>query len=153
LMSEVPAVVGHFKPMVLLPASLITQLTPEQLEAVILHELMHIRRHDYLVNILQICCETLFFFNPAIWWLSRSIRIEREHCCDEAVTQRSGDKVQYARALVRLAELRLGPGTTLALAANGSSLKKRITRLLGAERPHFSFPGWGGAACMVLLIG
>jgi beta-lactamase regulating signal transducer with metallopeptidase domain len=152
-LSEVPAVIGHFKPIVLLPVAILTQLTPQQLEAVILHELMHVRRNDYLVNLLQVACETLFFFNPAIWWLSRSIRSEREHCCDELVAAYNQDKVGYAKALVRLEELRLGSAGAIALSATGSSLKRRITRLLSPERTHFSLPAWHGVAGTFLLIG
>ena len=74
-------------------------LAPQQLEAVLAHELAHIRRHDYLVNVLQMMAETLFFYHPAIWWASRRIRVERELCCDDVAVQACGDVVCYAHAL------------------------------------------------------
>ena len=76
-------VVGWLRPVILLPASALTGLAPSQLEAVIAHELAHIRRHDYLVNLFQTTVETLLFYHPASWWISRQIRAEREHCCDD----------------------------------------------------------------------
>jgi beta-lactamase regulating signal transducer with metallopeptidase domain len=147
---DVPAVIGHWKPIVLLPAAILTQLTPRQLEAVIMHELMHIRRNDYLVNLLQMACEILFFFNPAIWWLSRSIRVERENCCDDLVAARAGGGLAYAKALVRLEELRLAPSSAPVLAVSGGSFKVRIARLL--HRPSYTFPAGSGAACIGLLL-
>ena len=82
-----PIVFGWLKPMVLTPIGLLTQLTNDQLEALLAHELGHVRRHDYLCNGLQTLAESLLFFHPAVWWLSRCIRLEREYCCDDlAVT-------------------------------------------------------------------
>src|SRR5262245_38734854 len=79
---EAPAVLGYFRPVILVPASSLLGLTPAQLEMILAHELAHIRRHDFLVNLLQAAVETLFFYHPAVWWISNRIRIEREHCCD-----------------------------------------------------------------------
>jgi hypothetical protein len=152
-LSEVPAVIGHLKPVVLLPAAIIARLTPSQLEAVILHELMHVRRNDYLANLLQHLCETILFFNPFVWWISRAIRIEREHCCDDLVTSRSGDKLGYAKALTRIEELRGSPEGALVLAASGGSLKRRISRILGVEKVRSAPSAWSSAVCAVLIIG
>ena len=80
---EVPTVIGSLRPVVLLPVSALAGMSPSQLDAILAHELAHIRRHDYLVNLLQTLVETLLFYHPAVWWLSRRIRIERENCCDD----------------------------------------------------------------------
>jgi beta-lactamase regulating signal transducer with metallopeptidase domain len=132
-LNDVPATIGHFKPLILLPAAILTHLTPEQIEALILHELAHIRRHDFLINALQIAAETLLFFHPIVWWLSRSIRHQRELCCDQIVAQRSNNRATYAKALLTLEELRVNSPGLLALSAAGSPLKQRITHLLHPE--------------------
>jgi beta-lactamase regulating signal transducer with metallopeptidase domain len=148
---EVPIVVGWLKPIVLVPTSALAALSPTQLEAIIAHELAHIRRHDYLVNLLQTLVETLLFYHPAVWWLSRRIRIERENCCDDLAVSLCGDAVVYARALADLEGLRGGGG--LALAASGASLVHRVRRLLvGAPTHAGRGPGWLAAAAAVLVI-
>jgi hypothetical protein len=101
---EVPAVIGWLRPVILLPATAMTGLTTEQLEALLAHELAHVRRQDYLVNLLQTIVETLLFYHPAVWWLSHRIRIEREHCCDDLAASVCGDRVSYAKALVAMEE-------------------------------------------------
>lgn len=126
---EVPAVIGWVRPMVLVPVTALTGLSEEQLEAVIVHELAHVKRWDSVVNLLQIVVETLLFYHPAVWWMNRRIRAERENCCDDAAISICGDRLQYARALTLLAERRSMP--SLALAANGSPLAVRVARLLG----------------------
>ncbi|HEV3299321.1 MAG TPA: M56 family metallopeptidase [Planctomycetaceae bacterium] len=123
----VPMVIGWLKPAVILPAGLITGLSGEQLEAILAHELIHIRRHDYLVNLLQNVVETIFFYHPAVAWVSGRIRVEREHCCDDAALVACGGVLDYARALAALAELRRRPA--LGVAATGGSLVERIRRL------------------------
>lgn len=127
---EVPTVVGWIKPVILLPASVLSGLSAEQLEAILAHELAHIRRYDYLVNIGQTVIEILGFYHPAVWWVSHRIRDERENCCDDLAVQVCGDSKRYARALTCLEELR-HRGTELAVAASGGSLVARIARLLG----------------------
>ncbi len=117
-------------------------LTPRQVEAVIAHELAHIRRHDYLVNFVQTAVETLFFYHPAVWWVSRIVRTEREHCCDDLAVVACGDAVLYARALTALETLRQEP-FGFALAATGSPLMARVRRLLGVKPPRaVSSSGW-----------
>ena len=103
---DVPTVIGWLKPVVLLPASALAGLSPNQVEAILAHELAHIRRHDYLVNLLQTLVETLLFYHPAVWWLSRRIRAERENCCDDLAVSLCGDPVAYAAALAELEDLR-----------------------------------------------
>jgi len=147
---EVPTVIGWLKPVVLMPACALGALAPQQLEAIIAHELAHIRRHDYLVNLLQTLVETLLFYHPAVWWLSRRIRIEREHCCDDLAVSLCGDPITYAGALAELEERR--SGTRLALAASDGSLLQRIRRLLGAPTHAGRGPGWLAGTASVLLI-
>lgn len=130
-----PMVVGTFKPMVLLPAGLLTGLPPEQVECILIHELAHVRRWDYLVNILQSVGEILLFFHPATWWVSRKIRQERENCCDEWVVRLKSNKVQYARALLSLEVFRQQP-PLLALTSQGGDLASRIRRITGAVAPQ-----------------
>jgi beta-lactamase regulating signal transducer with metallopeptidase domain len=128
----VPAVIGLVKPIVLLPVRALTGLTPEQLDAVIAHELAHVRRFDVIANLFQNVSETLFFFHPAVWWLNRRIRADREDCCDDVAVGMSGSKVGLARALVDMESWRAVP--TLALAVNGSPIAARVARLLGVNR-------------------
>lgn len=132
---EVPTVVGHLRPMVLVPLSAFVGLTPSQLEAVLAHELAHVRRYDFLVNLLQTVVETLLFYHPAVWWVSGRVRQEREHACDDVAVAAVGDALLYARALAAIEALRPPRGSVpgLALAANGGSLMQRINRLV---RPH-----------------
>lgn len=130
-----PAVIGLVVPTLILPLSLFTALTPEQIRFVLLHELAHIRRGDYLANLFQLLAEALLFFNPAVWWLSHQIRREREACCDALAIERSGAPAEYARTLVRVAENILPPAPTTALAFGDvgretSSLADRVQRLL-----------------------
>ncbi len=127
--AEVPTVIGWLRPVVLLPAGALAGLTPKQLEAILAHELAHIRRHDYLVNILQSAIEVVLFYHPAVWWISHRIRIEREHCCDDIAVAVSGDPLSYARALADLEQLRI-PAPKPALAATGGNLLARIHRLV-----------------------
>src|SRR5207245_2728912 len=115
---DAPAVLGWFRPVVLLPVRALTGLTEEQIEAVIAHELAHIRRFDCFVNLFQIATETLLFYHPAVWWVSQRIRAEREHCCDDEAIAICGDAVNYARALTLMEEGRTAP--VLVMASSGS---------------------------------
>jgi uncharacterized protein (TIGR03435 family) len=131
---QVPAVVGWLRPVVLVPVGALGGLPVEYLEALLLHELAHIRRHDYLVNMLQSVAEALLFYHPAVWWVSGHIRAEREQCCDDVAVFVSGNALTYARALAHLESHRISH-LSAALAANGGSLADRIARLLGQSRP------------------
>lgn len=126
---EVPMVAGWIRPVVLLPFAAFTQLDPAQLEAILVHELAHVRRHDFLVNLLQACIETLLFYHPAVWWLSRRIREERELCCDDAAVGLCRDPLGYARALALLEGSRVA-APQLVLSSHGGALMRRIQRLL-----------------------
>jgi len=129
---EVPTVIGWLRPVILVPLATLSGLTPRQLEAVLAHELAHVRRHDYLVNAFQCLVETLMFYHPVAWWISRCIREERENCCDDLVIEACGDRLAYARALAAMEGLR-GELPDLAFAASGGSLLNRIRRLLGVS--------------------
>ena len=126
---QTPAVIGHFRPIILMPVSALTGLSSEQIESIIAHELAHIRRHDYLVSLLQTVVETLLFHHPAVWWISHRIRIEREYCCDDLALSVGQNRANYAQALSKMAELH-GTGVQLAVAASGGSLIERIGRLV-----------------------
>ena len=129
-----PIVIGWFKPAILLPVGCMTGLSTLQIEAVLAHELAHIRRHDYLVNLLQSAVEVVLFYHPAIWWVSKEICREREHCCDDLAVAICGDRLAYAKALSSL-EARRNSVPAGALAATGGAFKMRITRLLGLHQP------------------
>ena len=152
---RVPTALGAFRPVILLPASVFTGLPTRGLEALIAHELAHVRRHDYLVNLIQTAAETLLFYHPAVWWVSSRIRAEREQCCDDLAITATGDARSYARALVRLEEMR-GAAPRLAVAAGGGNLWRRVLRLLTEAPPSAPGSGWIAGAialAMVLVIG
>jgi len=127
-----PLVLGWLRPVILMPVGLVTNLSPGEVDAILAHELAHLCRHDYLVNLAQRLIEALLFYHPAVWWVSERIRIERENCCDDLAALAVGDGRVVARALVALAERNVGI-PALALAADGGALGERVRRLLGAE--------------------
>jgi ankyrin repeat protein/beta-lactamase regulating signal transducer with metallopeptidase domain len=129
-----PAVIGWLRPVILLPVSVLAGLTPQMMEAILAHELAHIRRHDYFLNMLQTAVETLLFYHPAVWWVGKKIRQEREHCCDDAAVAACGDALIYARALTALEQFRCAQ-PSLAMAASGGPLLARIRRLVGVRQP------------------
>ncbi len=148
---QTPTVTGWLRPLVLAPVGALGGLPAEHLEALLLHELAHIRRHDYLVNLLQSVVEALLFYHPGVWWVSGQIRAERELCCDDLAVSVTGDAYTYARALIDLESRRVAhPGA--ALAANGGVLTDRIARLLGQPRPGGEGLGAGVLAAAILLI-
>jgi len=132
---KVPCVVGWMKPVILVPASMFTLLSPSEIEMILVHELAHVRRYDVLINLMQSAIETMFFFNPAIWWLSRQIRIEREDCCDDMAISKAGSPLSYARALANLEELRMYK-TSYGTAISDAPLMHRIQRIVGIPRPR-----------------
>jgi bla regulator protein blaR1 len=146
---DAPAVAGWIRPVVLLPVSALSGLSTAQLEAVIAHELAHIGRFDAFVNLFQVAVETLLFYHPAVWWLGKRVRLEREHCCDDAAVALCGSPVTYAHALTRMAESKAAP--QLAMAANRSPLVARIARLLGANTTAESFRGANLSAGVLCL--
>jgi uncharacterized protein (TIGR03435 family) len=133
-LAQVPSVVGLLRPVVLVPVGALTGLPAEQIEALLLHELAHIRRYDHLANALQSLVEALLFYHPAIWWVSGHMRFERELCCDDAAVAITGNAQSYARALIEVAAAAQAHHT-MSVAATGGSLANRVARLLGQQRP------------------
>jgi len=149
----VPSAVGFLHPVILLPASALTGLSPEQLEALLAHELAHVRRHDYLVNVLQCIVETLLFYHPAMWWMSGRIRAERENCCDDLAVSISGSRLLYARALVDMANLGKRQHR-LTAAADGADLASRIRRVMGiAPVTSERISSWWAGALLLAILG
>ena len=146
---QAPAVIGWFRPIVFLPATALTGLSEEQLQAVIAHELAHIRRFDAFVNVFQVLVETLLFYHPAVWWLNKKIRAEREHCCDDVAVSICGNAFEYARALTLMEEWRSAP--VFAMAANRGPLTERIVRVLGLKTLGDGRRGVGLTASIVCL--
>ena len=145
-----PMLIGWIKPVVIVPTAALSNLTPAQVEALLAHELAHVRRHDYLVNLLQSGVETVLFYHPAVWLVSREVRQAREECCDDLAVAVS-DRVVYVSALADLAALTAGP--RLALAATDGSLLARVRRLLGgADEVGPARPGWMPAVLLVGLV-
>lgn len=150
---DAPSVIGWLRPVILAPVGMLCGLAPEQVEALLAHELAHVRRHDYLVNVLQGIAESLLFYHPAVWWMSNQIRAEREHCCDDLAVAASGDVLVYARALAELESMRPAHFKPV-LSANDGSLLRRIRRLTNPVAPH-TLAGWGAAWSLgaLLLLG
>jgi beta-lactamase regulating signal transducer with metallopeptidase domain len=151
---DAPAVLGWFRPVVFLPVSAITGLSEAQLRAVIVHELAHIRRLDSFVNLFQVAVETLLFYHPAVWWLSKRIRAERENCCDDVALAVCGNPAEYARALALMEESRVAP--SFAMAANRGPLATRVRRLLGLGEKGSGLRNAGlafGILCLATALG
>lgn len=135
-----PLTIGNWRPVILLPLGLLSTIPTAQIEAVLLHELYHIRHRDYMINIFQTCIGIAFFYHPLVWWLSNIIREEREHLCDDATVSLSGDSMALARALTYMRELQLTPKTNIAMSLTEKEprLSSRIYRLF-EPRQHVSY--------------
>jgi beta-lactamase regulating signal transducer with metallopeptidase domain len=155
--TDSPSVTGWLRPVVLLPISAVTGLTPDQLEAVFAHELAHIRRHDYLVNLLQMVAEALLFYHPAVWWISARMRHERELCCDDLAVRACGGALSYARALTALEKMRAAR-PALAVGSTDGPLLYRIRRLVmgadeyGPSKLSGTIALSLGVACLALCV-
>jgi len=154
---EVPMAIGWLKPVVLLPANMISGLNNAQLEMLILHELAHIRRHDYLVNFLQTLVEILLFFHPAVLWVSKQMRNEREYCSDDIAVQHCGDAIAYAHTLADTASLCAKTHRhtipTMAMAASGGDLKQRVLRLVDHHcAPKNNISKWFASATIIFSV-
>jgi len=143
-----PVVIGWLRPVVLLPASALTGLGEKHLVALFAHELAHIRRHDFLVNMLQRCVEAMLFYHPAVWWMSRRIRAERENCCDDLAVRVCGNRRTYVEALVLL-ERERQTVPVLAVAAADSNIVQRVRRILGLENYAVD---WESAAIALTFV-
>lgn len=124
---------GWLEPIILLPVGLLLQLSPSQVDTILLHELAHIRRKDYLVNLCQCFLESIFFFNPAVLWLNALIREEREHCCDDKVMEIADDKADYWRALLAFSSGTTVSSLAMPLSFSPPQLKTRLNRMIKKE--------------------
>lgn len=149
-LAAVPHVVGSMKPAVVLPLGVVTGLPAAQLEAIIAHELAHVARHDFLINLLQTLADSVLFFHPAVWWTSARVREDREACCDDMVVALTGDPAVYVHALLSIEHAR----TDLVPAATGSDLRPRIERMLRVPRrdPRVA-PFCVAASALMLIVG
>jgi uncharacterized protein (TIGR03435 family) len=150
-MIRVPTAVGWLRPYILLPVTALTGLSEAQVTAILAHELAHISRRDYLLNSLQTAVETVLFYHPAVWWVGREMRLEREHCCDDIAVAICGNAFEYARALAEMEEIR-DRIPAPAIAANGGELLGRIRRVLGREERASRSLGSIAAAGLLLFI-
>ena len=133
-LTKAPITFGYFKPMILVPLGILSSFPPEQIESILYHELAHIKRRDFLTNIIQSILEIVFFFNPGLVWLSNLIRIEREHCCDDFAIQHINSKTDYVKALVSCAELNYNnTGLILNFVEDDHQLLNRVNRILAKK--------------------
>ncbi|HUR09723.1 MAG TPA: M56 family metallopeptidase, partial [Flavitalea sp.] len=137
----VPMVIGYFRPVILIPFGLLCHLPPKEMEAILLHELAHIRRSDYLINLVQTFTEAVFFFHPCVLWLSSLIREERENCCDDLAIRSIDNTEQYIHALVSFQEYNLGQTvkSSVAFAGTRHRLLGRIKRLISNENKKLNY--------------
>ena len=147
----VPTVIGSLRPVILWPVTAMTGLPAEQIEALVAHELAHIRRWDYFVNLLQSALEILLFYHPAVWMISDRIRVERENCCDDLAVAVCGNRLLYARALVGLEQLR-SDGAPFALRATGGSLIQRVRRLLDVPVTDRRDTAWAAIGIVAIVV-
>jgi beta-lactamase regulating signal transducer with metallopeptidase domain len=150
---DAPAVIGWFRPVVLIPVKTLTGLTEAQLSTILAHEIAHIRRFDAFFNAFQVLAEVVLFYHPAVWWLTKRVRTERENCCDDIALAYCGNPSEYARALTLMAEWRQAP--SLVLAANRGPLAARIGRLLGLNDTRTDLRSAGaaiGALCVAAAL-
>jgi ankyrin repeat protein/beta-lactamase regulating signal transducer with metallopeptidase domain len=149
------AAVGYLRPMVLLPVAVLTRMDPAMIEAVVAHELAHIRRLDLWVNLAQRIVETLLFYHPAVWWLSNRLRVEREFCCDEMAVEATGERLTYASALETVQRGRLAaaqPALALALGQSRRPTLSRVHHILGLPPAPSDSPFWlAGVVAVVIL--
>lgn len=148
---RVPTAIGWLRPYILLPVTALTGLSEAQIAAILAHELAHIRRNDYLLNSIQTVIETMLFYHPAVWWVGRQMRLEREHCCDDMAVAVCGSAYEYASALAEMEQVR-DQIPAPALAANGGELPGRIRRVLGREERSSRSSGGIAAAALAIAI-
>src|ERR1039457_1087360 len=151
-LADVPVVIGYVRPVILVPVGLLAGMPVDQVEAILMHELAHIRRHDYLANLLQTVVESFLFYHPEIWWMSGVIRAEREKCCDDLVVAASGDAHRYAAALAALEQTRWAANEAV-LAATGGNLMKRIHRLLYQPKASALAPVFSAGILTIAAVG
>jgi bla regulator protein blaR1 len=151
--ATVPMTIGWLKPIILLPVGIVTGLTVKQLEAILAHELAHIKRYDYLLNIFQNFVEILFFFHPATWFISAKVRDERENCCDDFAVEICGDRMVLAKALTQVASYQQQPRLAMAFGAKRQTFMDRIKRIIGInESKPMSYGNWAAVLGMILVV-
>lgn len=150
-LAQVPVVVGHLRPVILMPLGLLANLPVEQVEAILLHELAHVRRADYLLGMLASVVETLLFYHPVVWWMARRWRMESEHSCDDLAVEVLGDAGRYAAALIELETLS-GLSHQPAVAATGGDLMQRIERILAPQKGTRAPMGWLVSGALLLTL-
>jgi len=152
-LAKVPMVIGHLKPVILVPLGLLTALSAEEVEAILIHELAHIKRRDYLVNMLQSLMEIAFFFNPAVIWVSNLIKTERENCCDDLALAQNHNKINYIRALVSCEEYQASvPAYAMGFPGSKNSLLNRVKRMVNNRNYSLNlFEKTVLAVCLVVL--
>ncbi|RFS17329.1 M56 family metallopeptidase [Emticicia sp. C21] len=149
----VPMTIGWIKPIILLPAGIMSGLSITQLEAVLAHELAHIKRYDYLINIFQSCVEILFFYHPATWFISAQVRDERENCCDDFAVNICGDRLVLAKALTQVATFQHQPRLAMAFGAKRQTFMDRIKRIVGInDAKPMSYGNWALFVGMILIV-
>ena len=150
---KVPMAIGYLKPVILLPLGALNGVPALQMEAILVHELAHIRRRDYLMNLIQSLMEAIFFYHPVVWWLSGNIRIERENICDDIAITITGNTMEFAKALTNIQEINLGsPALAAGLSGkNKNRLVNRIRRIVGKPKIQSGFAE-GFIAASILLI-
>lgn len=153
-MINVPMIMGYFKPIILFPIGMINLLNTEEVEAIIVHELSHVKRNDYLMNIALSVLEVLYYYHPAMWWISANVKAERENCCDDAALKHNIDSVTYAKALVKLEEIRKSgiPALAMPFASNKHQLLNRIKRILNMEQTKNDIREKSVATVLLLFI-
>lgn len=140
-LAKTPMMLGCFKPLILLPLHLTTGLDDKMIEAIIAHELAHIKRNDFVVNIFQSFVESLFYFHPAVWWISNQVREEREKCCDDLAIKACNDSLTYAKSLLHIQTMALNQDN-FALSFTGKNEKhllNRVKRILNQTQQNSNF--------------
>ncbi len=148
-----PVVVGYLKPMILFPIGAINRLNPQEVEAILAHEIAHVMRHDYVFNIIQSVIEALLYFNPAVWWISANIRAERENCCDDVAIQLCGNSMAYAKSLVAVQEMQYY-SATFAMGFAGqrkNHLLMRVQRILNQSNNKTNVMEKLIATCLIVI--
>ena len=150
---KVPVAIGYLKPVVLLPLGMISGLPQNQVEAIIAHEIAHIKRYDFLVNLIQTFAETIFFYHPSVWWISAITRIERENCCDDIAVELCGDSLTYSKALVSIQQMKEHESSfALAATGNENQLLRRIKRMNAKNKTRITYGIKFAAFAMLVLI-
>ena len=151
-LAKTPMVIGYLKPIILFPLGTVNQLTQQEVEAVLAHELAHIYRNDYLLNIIQSFIEIIFYYHPAVWWISANIRTERENCCDDIAVKICGSSITYVKALVILDEIQPTPNLAMLFSSDSKNqLLNRVKRILNQPQNKFNIMEKFTATCFLLV--